>query len=233
MSRQKYQIGSVHLIITIILAVALIGVLGFVFAQNLSKNDTTTDKGNDKPKTYSAYSVGDKISFADTDWIVIKSSNQEQDSVTLVREEMLSHPFKMGYAASYSESNAKEYLESEYLPVLGADNLKTIDGYRIRLIKTDEIIALGCERYNEFNITCGKAPSWVVNANDNGGSIFYTMDIYIDQGESHHWEVVSGGPKNDVLSKGGGATTFIYSENNSVNAINSLRPVINLLKDSI
>lgn len=233
MSRQKNQTGSVHLIITIILAVALIGVLGFVFAQNLMKNNEYIDGNKVNPKTYNVYSVGDKISFSDTDWIVIKESGNSEDSVTLVREEMLEHPFKMGYAANYSESNAKEYLESEYLPVLGADNLKTIDGYRIRLIKIDELIALGCERYDEFNITCGKAPSWVVNANNNGGSIFYTMDIYIDQGESHRWEVVSGGPQGDILSKGGGATTFIYSENSSVNAINSLRPVINLLKDSI
>ena len=121
---------------------------------------------------YEAYSVGDTIEFAGSNWYVIKDSTAEEDYVTLMKETVLTnaelgeyayangydtmsyywndscHPAAYGYSTnanncdntnSYETSKVKEMLETRYLPTIGESNLKEIDGYKIRLITTNEL----------------------------------------------------------------------------------------------
>ena len=64
------------------------------------------------------------------------------------------HPAAYGYSNSnyncnntnsYATSKVKEMLEGTYINTLGTNNLKEVDGYKIRLITVDELVSnLGC-----------------------------------------------------------------------------------------
>ena len=144
---------------------------------------------------YEAYSIGDTVEFAGSNWYVIEDSTLEEDYVTLMKETVLTHTElgtyeithtcterdlnysqqygctavgntvttdTMGYnwtetchndnygyttydssncsnIEEYSSSKIKEFLEGTYINTLGADNLKKVDGYKIRLITLEEL----------------------------------------------------------------------------------------------
>ncbi len=96
--------------------------------------------------------VGDTIEFAGSNWKVIKNSTNDEDYVTLMKETVLTNSELGKYANGvtdtmyfhencnvYATSKVKEMLETSYLPTIGANNLKEVDGYKIRLITTDEL----------------------------------------------------------------------------------------------
>ena len=231
MNKQKSQQGSVLLIVTIILAIFLVGSLGYIFYQNINKNNQVI---------YDSYSVGDVVTFGDSDWRVIKNSDISQDYVTLVRSKELlkdasddsSWKFEYGANVDYNSSSIKNYIETTYLPLLGADNLKEVNGYKIRLISIDDLVALGCSVYDSIEYVCTDAPSWIVQSSNTVGmgSINWTMTSY---GDDSIYQVVSGGPANTFLAESGG--TIVASIVNSDGALGAaaVRPVINLLKSSI
>lgn len=80
------QKGSAHVVIIVILVVALIGALGFVFWQNFMKNDTAsnadksvdTSKNENKPKddalTYRNDVIGIEFTYP-KDWIKVECDN--------------------------------------------------------------------------------------------------------------------------------------------------------------
>ena len=122
---------------------------------------------------YEAYSIGDTIELAGSNWRVIKNSTGNEDYVTLMKERVLNnaelgeyasnstydtmeyywddncHARSYGYSSydssgctghnNYEESKVKEFLEGTYINTLGANNLKEVDGYKIRLITTNEL----------------------------------------------------------------------------------------------
>ena len=100
------------------------------FGNNLGKCQTV-DK---------TYAVGDKISFAGSNWYVINASSAEEDYVTVMKERVLTNSELGDYACDsgydtmiyhessniYSTSKIKEMLENRYLSMLGESNLKEI-----------------------------------------------------------------------------------------------------------
>ena len=207
---------------------------------------------------YEAYSIGDTIEFAGSNWYVIKNSTGNEDYVTLMKERVLTnaelgeyayngtydtmeytwtetcHEANRGYSSydfsncdntnGYATSKVKEMLEIRYLPTIGADNLKEVDGYKIRLITLEELDNnLGC---NSSDYSC-KSSQYATLVHKNFGDRnkgvygYWTMTPISD---SHHessssmWHVDGLGYLDDIM---------VISDGTGV------RPVINLLKVNI
>lgn len=212
------------------------------------------------PPIYNTYSIGDAVSFAGSNWYVIKDSSATEDYVTLLKATVLTNAELGEYAANdsdatmsyylsdkcyyaghnghtstdtkgctnnYNQSTVKEMLENQYLPTLGADNLKEIDGYKIRLIAAKEIhkdlnTASSTSTQINFSLEISNFIYQGFGENENGVGGYWTMDtvpsaIVSTKTNDALWYV----SKYKRLN-----TTFSYFSQ-------SVRPVINLLKSSI
>ena len=152
------------------------------------------------------------------------------------------HPNSYGYTNSdwsgcdghndYEGSKVKEYLEGTYINTLGETNLKEVDGYKIRLITTEELENNGwvgnttvCTGscHEVYGIIKDIAPTWVyqnfgeLSDYSNRLYVYWTMTPHPNY-SSRVWNVGSGGYLYD-------GTLDNYS--------GGVRPVINLLKSSI
>ena len=126
----------------------------------------------------------------------------------------------------YGGSKVKEYLEGTYINTLGSDNLKEIEGYKIRLIQKSELIN-NLEYQDEYIVSSystnpsENTPNWVYQNFGRGSDDVYgywTMTPYSDN-SSDTWYVYSSNGRlmNDYVAR-----PFF-----------GVRPVINLLKSSI
>ena len=128
-----------------------------------------------------------------------------------------------GCSNNYETSTIKKFFEEEYINVLGPNNLREIDGYKIRLITEAELKQdLGCV-YND----CKSPHRWLYRDygekkdrlnNVIGG--YWTMTSYPYYNDNKN--VIVMGPGGMIYSNG-----VVYSDEIGV------RPVINLLKTSI
>ena len=237
---------------------------------------------------YDSYSIGDIITFAGSDWYVIKNSTSHEDYVTLLKEKVLTNEELGEYAANhtctaenvtkgtykctkegqiikkydmmsyywddtchisgyygysnydysgygdhndYKGSKARELLEKSYINTLGSENLKEIDGYKIRLAMTEELESNGwlgtltiCTGscYGGYGIIRDNAPDWLYNDfgwDESNTQIYWTMT-----------------PKHDdvlAINDYGQFGSYSYMYSRSAGQTGSIRPVINLLKSSI
>ena len=143
------------------------------------------------------------------------------------------HPAAYGYSSrdhtgcsghnDYAGSQVKEMLETRYLPTIGAENLKEVDGHKIRLITVDELTSnLGCASTDStYNCESSQYATWVhQNFGDQSKNVYayWTMTPHPDY-SYRVWNVNYGGNLNDDYVNYGYA--------------GGVRPVINLLKSSI
>ena len=124
----------------------------------------------------------------------------------------------------YEGSKVKEFLEGTYMNTLGANNLKEVDGYKIRLITTDELNAnLGWVNLNTTAKTDNEnanVPTWIYqNFGDTNKGVwgYWTMTPHPEYSSSV-WGVYSTGS---------------LDYNNVSYTDSGVRPVINLLKSNI
>ena len=255
---------------------------------NLTSNIEVTlnyeqDLGQVSP--YDAYSIGDVVEFAGSNWRVIKTSSEAEDYVTVMKETVLTNAELGNYAIShvctiydvqyssnnctevgqvkgwntmqyyfsgtchndnimiegityseydasgcdnhndYERSKVKELLEGTYINILGANKLKEVDGYKIRLITLEELQHnLGVSRRNTGSyetVSTSDALKWVYQnfgEGQNNVSGYWTMTKYPDNNRVVY-SVDNAGHVNNYL--------------NVLNTIFGVRPVINLLKSSI
>ena len=214
--------------------------------------DPTPDV-QDPSVSYSAYSVGDQITFAGSNWYVIKNSSSEEDYVTLLKEQVLTNSELGEYAAhdtrdimsyywsdtchgatedgypeecnghnDYEGSKVKEFLEGTYINTLGADNLKEVEGYKIRLITTEEL---------NTNLGWNSLDKEVTDSDNSNVPLW----IYENFGDTNNgvWGYWTMTPHPDDS----GAVRLVDREvslvSDHVLTSYSVRPVINLLKSSI
>ena len=143
------------------------------------------------------------------------------------------HPVAYGYSNYsnncynkniYATSKVKEMLETRYLPIIGATNLKEVDNYKIRLITLEELQQnLGVStiiNQSWYDASTENSLSWVYqNFGDQNKNVYgyWTMTPVPDY-SSYEWYVRSDG----------------HVELEGVNYMdNGVRPVINLLKSAI
>ena len=245
--------------------------------------DPTPDvPGVDEPTGNYDYVIGDQITFAGSNWRVIKNSTSDEDYITLLKETVLTNTELGEYGATqivtctaddvtneaygcttegetvtniknamsyywsdtchsrghygytdddwsgceghndYEGSKVREFLEGTYINTLGANNLKEIEGYKVRLITYDEVLGgLGAEYENQasFDITSlENVPTWIYQdfGNSNVTYGYWLMTPYKTTTNAV-WDI--------HVNKRIGSATLINTS--------GIRPVINLLKSSI
>ena len=125
---------------------------------------------------------------------------------------------------SYANSKVKEFLEGTYINTLGANKLKEVDGYKIRLITREELNQnLGWSALDKYATDSDNSqiPTWVyTNFGEGQNNVFgyWTMTPHPDY-SSYTWYVTRNGQVNKSFG--------VYYNGSGV------RPVINLLKSSI
>ena len=188
---------------------------------------------------YSAYNIGDTITYKGINFYVIAPSDTKQDYVTLLKAEPLTsqetttygststYVTSNGYGGAYydnTDPKSTNYDDSDIKKVVDAwkeakltqDDLKEVDGYTTRLLMYDELFDnLGYEIQTCGTDECKKytenTPSWVYNSN----YWYWTMSPYNDSA-SYVWYVNNNGYLNGL----------VYGDG-------VVRPVINLLKSAI
>ena len=212
---------------------------------------------------YDTYSIGDVVSFADSDWYVIKNSTDDEDYVTLLKKENLTTyeitnnyaDYEGGYYTprmtfnrscynnggcsnhnKYEESTVREMLENAFLPTIDPNLNKTkeINGYRIRLInKSDLVDNLGFE----YQVV-GTTEKYV--AGDNGTNFIIAPHYEYSQYASTYtiysayWTMIPSSLDNQKVMQIYAQTQPTYIWTSSQYGYeNYVRPVINLLKSSI
>ena len=218
---------------------------------------TEQNLGQIQPE-YQTYSIGDKITFAGSDWYVIKDSAETEDYVTLMKETVLTnselgnyaynstynsmeftwtetcHNANHGYNSedksdctntnNYANSKVKEFLEETYINTLGADKLKEIDGYKIRLITLEELQDnLGVSKTitaSFYETDISNTPTWVYqNYKKNQSNVDGYWTMTPKENNSFCMCYVMGSSVYTSMS--------VYYDQLGV------RPVINLLKSAI
>ena len=118
----------------------------------------------------------------------------------------------------YTESKVKEFLDTVYIKELNASNLKEINGYKLRLITTNELI-------NNLGWTGGPG----TKATDTGNNV--PIWVYKNFGVYAYWTMTKrniNGANDFAPNNGGVIETYSIQYNNC-----GVRPVINLYKAAI
>ena len=137
-------------IILIILFIML--VVGFVAFNKAYSNEDSTVKKMFSNEKYAKYKSGDLVSFKGEEWYVLHDSSDKDNYVTLIykgvlylEEEGLSNTiYKV-----YESSDLNSYFKNDYLKSLGDDNLREVNGYKIRLFNQDDMRRLLETTYDE------------------------------------------------------------------------------------
>lgn len=183
------------------------------------------------------YKIGDAIKYNNSYWYVISN---HQDYVTLVKKEPLTKDQLGKYAINnngeyynimyysdsscvnnntcnnYQYSNIKVVLDSYVVSI--ADDLKEVEGYKIRLMTIDELVNLGfIDNSNTLYYETSKTTPYWVGSN---GDEYWVMNSKINNLNSTFMVV----DYNDE--------SYAY-EVNTYSNLGKVRPVINLLKSAI
>ena len=157
--------------------------------------------------TYTAYQVGDEVTYNNINYYVIKDSSASESNVTLLKAEPLSYeevqtysngtgaqPYNNnGYGGMQYHSSSSVYSTSWVKNTVDAwKNAQAPAASEARLIKYSEVKELGYELDNsataEAYIPSEQTPSWVYNSNYG----YWTMSQYNDSAD-HIWYVRSDG----------------------------------------
>ena len=166
--------------------------------------------GSDKTPpapTYTAYSVGDSVTYNNVNYYVIKNSGTTESSVTLLKAEPLSYSEvqtysagtgasiydKNGYGGMQYHSSSNSYEGSYIKTAVDAwKAAKAPAATEVRLITIDEVSSLGYEWYDNgstaFWQKTENTPTWVYNSN----YWYWTMSPYSDS-SSDVWNVDESG----------------------------------------
>ena len=173
----------------------------------------------DNSVTYETYSIGDEITFAGSNWYVIKNSSSDEDYVTLMSASVRTIS-SFGDSSSYDSSAVKNILEGYANSTLGSDNLREINGYKIRLITMDEL-------QQNLGYSTSMTASWYEYSQENTPLWVYSYSA----SNMGYWTMTVDPENTDamlcVVSNG----RLEYCSINS--GPREIRPVINLLKSSI
>ena len=124
----------------------------------------------------------------------------------------------------YDDSKVKEMLDTRYLPMLGENNLKEVDGYKIRLITLNELQEnLGISKATSttwYTIDKSKTPGWV-----------YEPLVNYQNNVSGYWTMTPNPTTSFYVFKVY-STSVAFNEYATTSEA-AVRPVINLLKSSI
>ena len=140
-----------YIILIILLILLIVGFIAFNKAFGGKKDDSINNISL-KPSKYSSYKSGDVVSFNNEDWYVLYDSSNKDNYVTLIykgvmylgEQDLTTFTYKI-----YESSDLNTYLKNEYVKELGEDNLREVNGYKVRLFNEDDMKKLLNTKYNE------------------------------------------------------------------------------------
>ena len=219
-----------------------------------------TEQNLGQVPSYDTYSIGDKITFAGSDWYVIKASAEDEDYVTVMKERILTnaqlgtyayktydrmpyywddscHPDAYGYTDwQYSCENKNSYTTSKVKEFLEGTYINTLGGSKLKEVDGYKVRLITTYELQNYlglidpNSTIGLEGS----ENANVPSWVYQDFCTNCSGESSYWTMTpdsSGGLRVNVIYKCG---YYVRLSTYNVHSTNvSVRPVINLLKSAI
>lgn len=147
--------NSLTIFLIVIIAILCL-VIGWLLGSKVANSEPEIKDENNgfsdvssEQKKYKAYKQGEEIKLNDnSEWIVLKDSNEEVDYITLLSKKEY-EPTGNNYDILFDELTSKDtqfnnsqlnqYLQSleNQMPI----TLKEVNGYKIRLITIDEIFA--------------------------------------------------------------------------------------------
>ena len=140
-----------YIILIIILLILIVGV--FVGYNLINKEDTNINNIFETKK-YDSYKSGDLVNFNNEKWYVMYDSSDDVNYVTLISSGVMvleDENLSTVISGIYETSKINEYLEKDYVKLLGEDKLIEINGYKARLFNQDDFENLIDAQYNETN----------------------------------------------------------------------------------
>lgn len=140
-----------YVILIIILLILIVGV--FVGYNLINKEDTNINNIFETKK-YDSYKSGDLVNFNNEKWYVMYDSSDDVNYVTLISSGVMvleDEHLSTVISGIYETSKINEYLEKDYVKLLGEDKLIEINGYKARLFNQDDFENLIDAQYNETN----------------------------------------------------------------------------------
>ena len=202
----------------------------------LKNRKCTLEKKASKIKKSEPYEVGDAVLYNNEYWYVLSDND---DYVTVLKDKPLTSSELGKYAINngeeysnimyysnntcvnngdcneYNKSNIKTVLDSYAVSI--NDDLKEVDGYKIRLITLDELVELGFK--------------------DNTNTLYYEMNektpFWIGSNGGEYWVMPSNNTTNNIFVVSDYNNNSYVYESNPYNTLAFVRPVINLKKSSI
>ena len=179
--------------------------------------------------TYTAYSVGDEVTYNNVDYRVIKDSSTSESSVTLLKSEPLTYEevqtYSNGTGAQTRDNNGIGAMQYGTTSDYSTSYVKTtVDAWKTaKASRASEARLITKDEYESLcNIETYETPTepgtryipqyWLYNSN----YYYWTMSVYSDS-DSGVWTVSGGG----------------YLSNNDVNDNYAIRPVITLSKSDL
>ena len=216
------------------------------------------DLGQFDPISYNAYSIGDTINFAGSNWRVIANSSSEEDYVTLMKETVLTnaelgeyayngaydtmeytwtdmcHWANHGYSSSNTNncSNTNSYAASKVKEMLETRYLPTIGAGNLKEINGYKIRLITLEELQQnLGVSTTINASWYDVSTED--SLSWVYQSFGDQSKNvlGYWTMTSHPNYSSVVW---GVGSYGMINENGVNNYNSgVRPIINLLKSAI
>ena len=202
---------------------------------------------NNKVYAYQSYKIGDKVTYNDIDFYVIKDSSSDSDNVTLLKAE----PLTVDEVNTYGDNagyGGIAYYTSDGCGVVNGNSIKTgcttnylkseikyvVDSWsqdrikkglkKARLIDFDEVAILGYEYFDNGSVQyyskTDSTPSWLYNE-----YYWYWTDSSYNDSDLDMWFIGNDGFLSHAYIYDGRG--FVYRNNGAV------RPVVELYKCAI
>ena len=149
-----------------LLPTADVSISGLGITINYEQSGSALVKDNGEVANNRVYHQGDKITLNNEDYWIIEDSGADKDYVIALKDIALTQ-MAFGSTALYDESDVKKYIDNWADNYFTNDELKEIDGYAARLIKSNEyrMIASKYSWSYSFNYwmmsVCNLSANWV------------------------------------------------------------------------
>lgn len=201
----------------------------------LKNKKCTLEKRAEKIKKTDPYEVGDAVLYNNEYWYVLSNND---DYITVLKDKPLTASELGKYAINNGEdygnimyynnnctnnNDCNNYNKSDIKIVLDSyivsinDDLKEVNGYKIRLITLDELVNLGFK--------------------DNTNTLYYEMNdttpFWIGSNGGEYWVMPSNNINNNTFVVSDYNNNSYVYESSTDNTLALVRPVINLKKSAI
>ena len=213
-----------YIVLVILIIMLVIGLI--TFAKVFGKKDGSS-KSLFKQQKYNEYKSGDIVSFKKEDWYVLHDSSSKDNYVTLIYKGIL-YLEENGISESnydvFESSDLSNYLKKDYTDFIGSENLREVNGYKVRLFNEDDLKLLNVsydEKSDSYDII--DCPDFICLTNVYFATMIPTKDKYektLDYEHLNYYNLSTTYDTYKLESLVEDDTLFV-------------RPVINVFKESL